>query len=366
MTKNSPTIYFVLGTRAQFIKMAPIMYQMKQRALEYKLIYTAQHQENIEEILRFYGLNEPDLILFSGNEANTKYKFITWFIHIIIKIVFHAKSILPIKGIVITHGDTFSTWLAALLGKLAGSKVAHVESGLRSFNIFQPFPEELSRLFTFSLSDIYFCSDEKALSNVKSYKGLKINTFGNTLIDAVKFAIERPITENYSFQNKPFGLVSIHRYENIFTRRLSNFIIPTLLEIAQTYQLVFTLHPTMRERLIELSLYDELKKNKNIVLHERFQFQTWVHLCKEAEFVITDGGSNQEELSYIGVPALLFRNSTERFEGLGKNIILSNFDKATVFSFFGNLSKYKCEPQDLSHSPSKVIIDTITSHEKEK
>jgi len=358
MGNNFP-VYFVIGTRAQFIKIAPIMRQMLDQGCQYTLIYTAQHRENIEEILHIYNLPGPDKIMYGSGEANTKSSFLRWFLAIFYKALFQARQYLPQPGILLTHGDTFTAWLAAIMGKRARCRVGHVESGFRSFNIFSPFPEEISRLITFAFSDIYFCADEWAINNLNRYRGQKVNMGANTILDGVRYALNYPHKSHHDFEDSPFVLVSIHRFENIFTARFTDVILPILKEIAATHHLVVTLHPTTRERLRALGLYEELNAHPNITLHERFGFIDWINICSKASFVITDGGSNQEELSYLGVPTLLFRNETERREGLGQNIILSKFDKAIIHEFIENVNRYRKQPGQLTAQPSRTIIDTI-------
>jgi len=358
MGNNTP-IYVVIGTRAQFIKMAPVMYEMKEQGFEYTLIYTVQHKENIQEILDVYGLRKPDVIVYEGEESNTMKKGIRWTLDMLFKSLFKAKKYLPEKGVVLTHGDTFTAWLAALMGKRAGCKVAHVESGLRSFNIFRPFPEEISRLITFSLSNIYFCADEWSMNNLKRYKGDKVDIGANTMLDGVRYAVENPKETGFDFQQEPYVLVSIHRYENIFKDTFIETIIPYLKEISKKHKLVITLHPTTRERLKKLNLYDELDKDPRIILHERFDFIDWINVCNNAEFVISDGGSNQEELSYLGVPTILFREETERKEGLEENVVLSRLDKEVIDEFVESYKDYKRKPLFEEISPSKNIVDYL-------
>jgi len=361
---NLSEIYFVLGTRAQFIKIAPILKEMAGRNIKYTLIYTAQHRENIQEILDAYLLPPPDNIMYDQMEANTRSSFLRWFIDIFTKVLFKPKQYIPIPGILLTHGDTFTAWIAALLGKRTGCKVGHIESGFRSYNIFSPFPEELSRMVTFFLSDIYFCADEWAISNLKRFKGEKINMGANTMLDGVRYALNLQSDKQYDFQESPYVLVSIHRYENIFTSRLTKVIIPLLKEIANKYHLVFILHPPSRERLQALGLFDELKEFKNLRLHERFDFIEWINICNRADFVITDGGSNQEELSYLGVPTLLFRDRTERQEGIGRNVVLSKFDVEIIEDFVTDPGKYRFPPLFLDVFPSKKIIEVIQAYSK--
>jgi UDP-N-acetylglucosamine 2-epimerase (non-hydrolysing) len=357
--KDNLPVYFVIGTRAQFIKVAPIMRAMIDQGIHYQLIYTAQHRENIQEILEIYHLPGPDQVMYNRGEANTKSSFLRWFLTIFYSVLFRARQYLPTPGLLLTHGDTFTAWLAAFMGKRAGCRVGHIESGCRSFNIFSPFPEEISRLITFAFTDIYFCADEWAVSNLKRYRGQKINMGANTILDGVRYALQFPGTTQYDFEKTPFVMVSIHRFENIFTSRFTNSILPILRDIAREHHLVVTLHPTTRERLRGLGLYDELNSHPNITLHERFGFVDWINVCSKAEFVITDGGSNQEELSYLGIPTLLFRNETERREGLGSNLVISKFDKAIIDQFIKNRNTYRMKPGELTAQPSQVIIQTI-------
>jgi UDP-N-acetylglucosamine 2-epimerase (non-hydrolysing) len=359
MESSKKAIYVIIGTRAQFIKMAPVMYEMKKRNIPYTLIYTAQHRENVAEILEIYGLPQPDKWMYDYDEANTKSSFLRWLLSIFCQAVFKSKFYIPVPGIVLTHGDTFTAWLAALMGKRAGCIVAHVESGLRSFKFFSPFPEEISRLITFQLSDIYFCPDEVAINNLKSYKGIKVNLGANTMLDAVRFALNGSTDTRFEFANNPYALVSIHRFENIFTSRLTDAILPLLKEISKKCHLVITLHPTTRERLRKLNLYDELNALPDITLHERFDFVDWIHLCKNAQFVISDGGSNQEELYYLGIPTLLFRMETERHEGLGENVVLSKFDESVISAFLDNYVKHHHLSRVEMHQPSKTIVKKI-------
>jgi UDP-N-acetylglucosamine 2-epimerase (non-hydrolysing) len=104
---------------------------------------------------------------------------------------------------------------------------------------------------------------------------------------------------------------------------------------------------------------DELSAHPNITLHERFGFIDWINICNKAEFVISDGGSNQEELSFLGVPTLLFRNETERREGLVKNIVISRFDQELIRRFVENPQAYRYEPPPLNAQPSQAILQTI-------
>lgn len=357
-------IYVVIGTRAQLIKMAPIMALMQNEGLDYEFIYTAQHRETIDGILEDFCVKQPDRIIYDKAEANTILKFAGWGGEMLFKIL-SAKKIFPQKGIVLTHGDTATCTWAAVTGKLAGCKIAHVESGLRSFNIFKPFPEEIMRLITFSFSDVYFCPNEWALNNLKKYRGDKVNLGMNPLYDAVVAALKSKVEVNAP--KEKYVVVSIHRYENIFNSRLEKVIIPILEEIAEKgFKLVFVLHPSTREVLKKDggALYNRLDKNKNILLNQRYPFFKFIKLLNDSEFVITDGGSNQEELSYLGKPTLLFREVTERIEGLDQNIVISNFDQEVVNNFLLNYRSLQLPFHEISARPSQKVIDYLLNYIK--
>jgi len=215
--KTKTKFYVVIGTRAQLVKMAPLMALMQKEGLDYEFIYTAQHRETIERMLKDFGVKNPDRVISTTDEANTLTKFLVWAGSMFLKSI-PPKRIFPEKGIVLTHGDTITTAWAAVVGKLAGCKVADVEAGIRTFKIFKPFPEELMRLITFRFSDIYFSQDEHYINNLKKYKGVKINTKLNTVYDSVMLAVNSKV--NVEIPKEKYGIVSIHRFETIYTNKL--------------------------------------------------------------------------------------------------------------------------------------------------
>jgi len=363
VVKSNKKIYVVIGTRAQLIKMAPLMSLMQKEGVNYEFIYTAEHRETMYQILKDFGVKDPDMTLYTKLEANTRTTFFRWAIEMFLKAL-RPKRIFPEKGLVLTHGDTPTTPWAAVVGKLAGCKVAHVESGLRSFNIFKPFPEEINRLITIYFSDVYFSPNEWAINNLKKHKGEKVNLGANTLYDSLQIAINSEVTVNTP--KEKYVVVSIHRYENIFTKNLEHKIIPLLEKIAERgFILVFVLHPTTRNVLKKggMRLYKRLENNKRIILKERYPYFEFIKLLNSSEFVITDGGSNQEELFYLGKPTLLFREVTERVEGLGQNVVISNFDWEKVMNFVENYKEKQTQFQDVKISPCQIIVNYLKKYQ---
>ena len=354
-------IYVVIGTRAQLIKMAPIMALMQKKRIEYEFLYTAQHRESISKILEDFDVKQPDRSIYNKSEANTRAKFLRWAGSMILKAITPNK-IFPHKGIVLTHGDTATTAWAAIVGKLAGCRVAHVESGIRSFRLFKPFPEEIMRLITFQFSDVYFCPNQWAVDNLVKYKGTKINLGLNPVYDSLKVALASSVSVEKPM--KKYVVVSLHRFENIFTRRFESIIIPLLEKIANTdLVLIFVLHPSTRNVLEKnhKRLYRRLEQNRRIILKERYPYFHFMKLVETSEFVITDGGSNQEELSYMGKPTLLFREVTERIEGLDENAVISRFDTNIIMDFVKNYKERQRGFKRVNFSPCKRIVDYLAS-----
>lgn len=362
-------IYIILGTRAQTIKMAPILQELEKRKHRFTLLYTQQHKVTIDDLLDNFKIKaKPVSIVNRKEEAKSIRLFAGWMVQMLLLTLNPSNSrkiFSQGKGLILTHGDTATTSWSAIYGRLHGQKVMHIESGLRSFNLFNPFPEEIQRLITFRFSNYYACPNKWALNNLKKYKGKKINTEANTMYEALTYTLKNKSEQNLkTIQTKfklpkKFALVSIHRYENIFKNDRFDEILQLLKKISNSIPLVFVLHPPTEKQLKARNLEEQLKSNQNILLIPRQDFQKFALITDLADFVITDGGSNQEELSYIGKPTILFREYTERTEGLGENVVLSKFDHALIFDFVKNYKKYQRKPLKLKYTPSKIIVDFV-------
>ena len=361
-------IYIILGTRAQLVKMAPVIREIEQRDWPLTLIHTGQHKEAIDELQNDFQLRTKWHWIYSeAQEVKTIAHAIKWLITLITAIIFKPYSLLPsfnplLNNIILVHGDTFSTVLGALLAKRTHIKIGHIESGLRSFNILNPFPEEINRLIAFQLADIAFCPGQWALNNLKLHKNLvKIDTENNTLLDSLKIALSSENdTNSYPIPKQEYAVVSIHRFENIFLTSQLKLIIKQLLEVSVKYHLIFVLHPSTLKRLNKTGIIKQLKESPNIELRERTGYFNFVQLLAKSRFVITDGGSNQEELSYLNIPTLLMRKTTERQEGLGDNVKIGNISADNLRNFIIEIDFHtKKRPLLPSNSPSKKICDEI-------
>lgn len=328
---ESPRLHCVLGTRAQIIKMAPVIRQWEKSSQAINIVMTGQHRNTVDTLFADFGIRTLPRYVYEGPEISGIAKMALWLPRIVWRMIQNAEAYFPGRqGIIVVHGDTVSTLAGALTGKLLRMKVAHVEAGLRSYNIFHPFPEELTRLAVFRLSDIAFCPGEWAMRNMRGHNCERIDTGMNTIVDAVKMVMDSAAA------NTPqggYGVISIHRFENIFfTRRLMK-IVKMLEYAASKSRLVFVLHPATAKRLKKTGLQKRLEDNPNIELRPRMGYAEFIRLLLASRFVVTDGGSNQEELSLTDIPVYLMRKATERQEGLGKNILLGNYDAETFQNF---------------------------------
>lgn len=362
---ENPKIAVIIGTRAQIIKTAPVMKELQDRGIDYRFVFTEQHKETMDDIMQNFGLKKPDYMFFSYSEekADSRKGFGGWFFQAFKKIIFKRKEILPFKGgIVLSHGDTFTCWMGAILGKITGNKVMHLESGLRSFNLLKPFPEEISRLITFRFTDVYMAPNEWALNNLKKYKGVKINTGMNTQYDSVRIALQNEDKIMFQVPDTKYIVASIHRYEHVFKEEKFIEILEIIEMIAEKYLVVFVLHPVTIKRIKEYGLEQRFKDNKNIKLQERLPFFEFIKLLNSSEFVVTDGGSNQEELSYMGKPTLILRDVTERIEGLDENAVLAKFDKKVISDFVENYKKYEKPFKEVDVTPSTMIVNWLVDN----
>ncbi len=356
-------IHIVIGTKAQLVKMAPIMIRLQDRGVPYNFVFTGQHRETIGEMLDEFGVKRPDVILYSGRDVVSLAQMALWTLRLITRALFSRRQIFGSdrRGIVLVHGDTFSTLLGALMGRLARLRVGHVESGLRSFALFDPFPEEITRVATFRLSHVLYCPGARACANVQALGRETVDTFENTLADTLGLALGRERKRDH-VPDTPFGLVSLHRFENVFRRESIRSIVDHLDRVARRHPLLFILHPPTIRQLKRFGLYERLERHPGIELRPRYTYFDFVSLLERARFVITDGGSVQEESFYLGLPCLLMRRNTERQEGLGENALLSAIDGPTIDDFVANFERFRRPRRIGERSPSEVIVDSVLAY----
>ena len=339
------------------------MIECENRKLQWRWIYTAQHKDKIKEALVTFDLPDPDFTVVQWDtEAKTIGKMGKWLIKVMLALP-KGKKILDghrgKKNIVITHGDTITTWWAALLGRINRTKVMHIEAGLRSHKLFDPFPEEINRIITGRLSNFHICPDEASIKNLRFYAGKKIRTKFNTQADTITFGLSKCENDPFVVPAHNYVVVSIHRYENIFKKDRFLKVIDLLEDVAKRFPLKMVLHPATKDQLEKLDLMKRLELNPQVELVARLEYLPFIKLIKHSEFVITDGGGNQEELYLMGKPTLLFRTATERPDGLGVSAALSELKAEKVKSFMDRYKDYRQDQVNIDESPSKKIVDIL-------
>jgi len=358
-------IHIFVGTKAQLIKMMPIMRALDRRGVSYNFINTGQHAGLTADLIKQFRLRQPDVSMRQGRKnINSLAHAILWTIHHLGRLTFSPKRIYrnifkEQSGVCLIHGDTLTTLISLVYAKRCGLSVAHVESGLRSFNVFDPFPEEIIRLIATHFSDILFSPSDWAFDNLckMGYHNKAVNVVANTGMEAFTFAFQQAGAE-HSF-GKPYGVVTIHRAETIFSYSRLMAVIAIVERIARNYRVLFVMHEPTRRQLRRFDLLKRIQRFNMVETLPLQQYVPFITLLSEAEFVITDGGSIQEECYYLNKPCMILRSHTERMEGLGENIVLAEFDPNQIERFLEALPRLRRQEVNLDVRPSDVIVDYL-------
>ena len=319
-------ILIVFGTRPEAIKMAPLVkaFQQHSGAFETRVCVTAQHREMLDQVLNLFEIT-PDYDLNIMKPGQDLYD-------ITANVLLGMKNVLSEykPDIVFVHGDTTTTFAASLAAFYQQIKIAHVEAGLRTGDIYSPWPEEANRQLTSQIAAYHFAPTQTSKENLlrENVNIVNIDVTGNTVIDALFLAlykIENNSTLNQSIIDKlislyPYNpqkkiiLVTGHRREN----HGQGFInicnaLKTLADNNPDIDIVYPVHlnPNVQKPVKEI-----LGEVKNIYLIEPLQYEGFIYLMSQSYFIITDSGGVQEEAPSLGKPVLVMRDTTERPEAL--------------------------------------------------
>ena len=312
-------ILVCFGTRPEAIKMCVLVHELRSAGFEVSVCVTAQHRQMLDQVLDFFELKPNyDLDIMSPNQTLNALSG-----RIFIKMDEVIDDFNP--DLILVHGDTTTSSVCAWAGFNKGIKVGHIEAGLRTYNKYSPFPEEMNRQITGRLADFHFAPTENSKNNLVQEKtpSDSILVTGNTVIDALLWTVNK-IEINYTNDkikelsnlidfNKRVILVTGHRREN-FGDGIEN-ICSALLEIAKQddVEVVYPVHlnPNIKEPVERL-----LSENKNIHLISPLDYSTFVWMMKKSYLIITDSGGVQEEAPSLGKPVLVMRDTTERPEAV--------------------------------------------------
>lgn len=340
----------IFGTRPEAIKMAPVVKSLeKDTRFESIVVVTGQHRQMLDQVLTFFKINpDYDLNIMQKQQTLTD---------ITNKVLSGVAEILLKESpdIILVHGDTTTSYAAALAAFYHKVKIGHVEAGLRTWNKYSPFPEEINRQLTDVLADLYFAPTFLSKNNLLSERHPedKIFVTGNTAIDAMKYTVGKDyhheIIDSISPSHKII-LVTMHRRENLGkpmenVYRALNRVIKENPEV----EIIFPIHKNPAVRAIA---NDILIDSDRIHIIEPLEVIDFHNMAARSYLILTDSGGVQEEAPSLGVPVLVLRDTTERPEGIDAGTLkLVGTDEENVYNSVTDLLKN--EQQYLSMSQAK-------------
>jgi UDP-N-acetylglucosamine 2-epimerase (non-hydrolysing) len=348
-------ILVVFGTTGELIKLAPVLLRLEERGHSYTLATTGQQVQQIPSFLEQFGLRQPDLWLArgaKGRDLRVNSDIPGWLATVARRWA-RARRGLRRTPLVLVHGDTMTTVLGSLMGRSLRATVAHIEGGLRSYDWRHPFPEELNRKLATTLSRIHYAPGAWAAGNL--HGGDIVDTGSNTIRDSLEL-----VTDDEAALELPaaYGVVSLHRFELLNSRRLLTEAMEILAEAARSTPLLFVDHPVTAAALERFRLIDRFD-GESFRRVPRLRFFDFVRVERRSAFVVTDSGGSQEECYYLDLPCLVHRVKTERREGLGENAVLSEMRAEVLREFLADPSRYRRKIELAPASPSDVIVDDL-------
>jgi len=362
-------IYLFIGTTAELIKLAPVIREFHRRKAKFTIIASGQNDIHFEEFKSMIGkVHILRAVNPKGSESSI-IMFLIWTARTFFSLVKGMRSnfagLNKSNSLFVVHGDTVSSLMGSLVATIYGLKLVHIESGLRSYNFLEPFPEEICRYIISRLADIHFCPNAWSVSNLSGVKGEKVNTYENTLIEVFWTVMKRkshhPFVRRIQKEHKKYFVLVAHRQEHVlFNRRKTKELLRFVLNnLPADTRCLFLVHDISAGFVQTLELLIPEDVGDKITKVDRLPYGDFMHLLAGSEFLITDGGSNQEEMYYMGKPCLLLRNRTERVEGLYKNVVLSKNDEHRILEFLKQYKIYRRKPVRAQVSPSQIISDRL-------
>jgi UDP-N-acetylglucosamine 2-epimerase (non-hydrolysing) len=327
-------VMLIVGTRPEAIKMAPVYMELAARPSEFEvtLCATGQHREMLDQVLRIFGM-KPDFDLDAMQPGQTLNGLVPTVMRGLGEVFEKAKP-----DVVLVQGDTSSAVAGAMAAFHLQIPVGHVEAGLRTYNKYAPYPEEVNRKMISAIADLHFTPTQHAEANLlkEGVPPQEIVVTGNTVIDALYWVLEHktpdlaPLTGHIP-ADCPWILVTGHRRES-FGEGFRNICIG-LKEISEKFpghQIVYPVHLNPKVRETVNAMLGDLE---NIHLIEPMDYVPFVHLMRQAAFIISDSGGIQEEATALGKPVLVMRDVTERPEAVKAGVCkLVGTDSAKIFS----------------------------------
>jgi len=344
-------IMTIFGTRPEAIKMAPLILELsKIPQIESKVIVTAQHREMLDQVLNIFKIKpDYDLNIMKNKQSLTS---ITANVLTGLEKIFHEES----PDLVLVHGDTTTTFAASLAAFYKKIKVGHVEAGLRTFDKYFPYPEEMNRKLTGQIADIHFSPTKNAKDNLLREGIDEKNIFitGNTVIDAMKYTVKDGYVfnndelNNIDYSNKVI-MVTAHRREN-WGAGIENICkaLKIVLQENKSVHIVYLVHlnPIVKE-----TVYKYLGDCARVTLLPPLDINETHNLMNKCHMIMTDSGGLQEEAPHLGKPVLVLRDVTERPEAVNKGTVkLVGTDIETIVNEANNILRDEVSYDKMSKS----------------
>jgi len=313
-------VIIVFGTRPEAIKLAPIIKEFEKHPdeIQLKVCVTAQHRQMLDSVLKIFDI-KPDYDLNIMRDKQTLFDITNNVLTKIKEIYFKEQP-----DIVFVQGDTTTTFASALAAYYLQIKVAHIEAGLRTYNKYAPFPEEINRRMVSAIADLHFAPTEQSKLNLlkENVNERDIFVTGNTVIDALFMILEKikgkhisiEGIESSELENKRLILVTGHRRES-FGEGFEN-ICNALKELAESFDDIIIIYPVHLNPNVRGPVNRILGNVRNVKLIEPIGYQSFVYLMEKAYVIITDSGGIQEEAPSLSKPVLVMREITERPEAV--------------------------------------------------
>ena len=365
-------LLFIFGTRPEAIKMAPIIIeaQTNHPEIETCICTTGQHREMLDQILSFFNIT-ADVDLNIMKPGQDLFDITSLAVHGMKDVLIRYKP-----DIVLVQGDTTTAFAAALAAFYCKVSVAHVEAGLRTFQMYSPFPEEINRKMISQIATWHFAPTQRAVDNLRN-EGISKNVFltGNTVIDALFSGLK--IIKNqdkapyfYRFKNvdltKRIILITGHRRES-FGGPFQE-ICKAIRFLAESYPVIEFIYPVHLNPQVQKPVHEHLKQTRNIHLMDPLTYPELIWIMEKSYLILTDSGGIQEEAPSLGKPVVVMREFTERMEGIESgNAILSGTNFERIINVVGTIIDSETCYQNMvnSYNPygnghaSQCIIDLL-------
>lgn len=348
-------INIVYGTTAELIKLENLIKILKLECNVF--VYCSNQQQNDLEKFHKNSSFQPECTYINSNGKGLTRIGLTpiWFIQNV-RNLSHIVKKNQSKGepFILVQGDTLTALVGAVVSVINRIKLIHVEAGLRSKNILNPFPEEIIRILISFACYLHFAPGVIAMHNLFRHRGIKVNTHFNTGVERIS---KTKLLKNHT-QDRIECVVLLHRAELLSRKRKLKASLNEVKKIAKIKKTVLIMDQHLEHTLKKYGVMEDLVSSK-IRIIRKLEHADMLKVLADCDFVITDSGGLQEELYVLGKPVLIHRKFTERSDGLNQNARLSNLNVAEISAFCNNFRDYERPPMHIEKFPSEIISDYI-------